>query len=144
MALKLAGEEIGIQEKIETIVYSPSVKDSGDLESATKTITATAEASGSANADYNAVLTLPDPDDARLVVKRIAARLAVTIDSFDTATILYCRVYVDAQDADHLLFDESWNSTGAKLAAEDTRLPSISTISLPSATLSCAVCSSFN
>ena len=120
MALKLAGEEIGIQEKIETIIYNPGLPDSGDLEADTKTITATSEASGLENADYSKTLTLPKPSDSRLVVKRIALRLAVTIDSFDTATILYCRVYVDAQDADHLLFDENWNSTGAKLAVEGT------------------------
>ncbi len=128
MALKLAGEEIGIQEKIETIIYQPGVKDSGDLEAGTKTITTTAEASGLGNADYNAALTLSSPDDARLVVKRIASRLAVTIDSFDTATILYCRVYVDAQDADHLLFDEDWDSAGAKLDAVDTHSAAKATI----------------
>lgn len=44
----------------------------------------------------------------------------MAIDSFDTAIHLYCRVYVDAQDADHRLFDEDWNSTGAKLDAVDT------------------------
>lgn len=108
------------QEKIETILYSPGVQDTGDLEAAAKTITATSEATGVANADYSKALTLAKPDDARLVVKRIAARLAVTIDSFDTATILYCRVYVDAQDADHLLFDTSHNAASNKLAAEDT------------------------
>lgn len=121
MALKLAGEEIGIQEKIETISYNPGAKDTGDLEPATKTISATSEATGVDNADYSKALTLPKPDDARLVVKIIAARLAVTIDSFDTATHLYCRVYVDVQDADHLLFDEDWDSIGAKLDAVDTR-----------------------
>ena len=108
------------QEKIETISYYPSYLDSGDLEAGTKNITATSEATGVANADYSKALTLAKPDDARLVVKRIAARLAVTIDSFDTATILYCRVYVDAQDADHLLFDTSHNAASNKLAAEDT------------------------
>lgn len=119
MALKLGGEEIGVQEKIETIMYAPGLQDSGDLEASTKTITATAEASGLGNADYSKSLTLPKPDDARLALKRIAARLAVTIDSFNAATHLYCRVYVDAQDADHRLFDEDWDSIGAKLDATD-------------------------
>lgn len=117
MALRLAGEEIGIQEKVEALTYSPNLQDSGDLEAGTKTITATSEASGLGNADYSKALTLANPDDARLVIKRMGTRLAVTIDSFDTATHLYCRVYVDAQDADHRLFDEDWDSTGAKLDA---------------------------
>jgi hypothetical protein len=107
-------------ERIETLSYTPGLQDSGDLEAGTRSITATSEASGIGNADYSTALTLPSPDDARLEVKRIAARLAVTIDSFDTATHLYCRVYVDAQDAGHLLFDEDWDSTGAKLDAVDT------------------------
>ena len=128
MALKLAGEEIGIQEIIDGITYAPGLKDSGDLEAGTKTITATSEASGVGNADYSKALTLPKPSDARLVVKRIAARLAVTIDSFDTATHLYCRVYVDAQDANHRLFDEDWDGTGAKLDAVDTHSGAKSTI----------------
>ena len=107
------------QEKVESIQYNPGVQDTGDLEAATKTITATAEATGLANADYNAALTLPKPDDTRIAVKTVGARLAVTIDSFDTATNLYCRVYVDAQDSDHMLFDEDWSSTEAKLSSTE-------------------------
>ncbi len=126
--LKLAGEfEVG-QEKIELISYSPGKQDTGDLEVATKTITAISEASGTGNADYSQALTLPKPNDARLVIERIAARLAVTIDSFDTATHLYCRVYVDQQDADHRLFDMDWDSTGAKLTAVDTHSGTLSVI----------------
>lgn len=116
-----------IQEKVETILYQPSLQDSGDFEPGTKTITATEEASGLGNADYNASLTLAKPDDARLVVKRITSRLAVTIDSM-TAGHLYCRVYVDQQDADHRLFAEDWASIGAKLAAVDTHSGNKSTI----------------
>ncbi len=108
------------KEKIEFLSYTPGVEDTGDLEAGTKTITATSEASGVGNADYSSAKTLAAPADARLVAKRIAARLSFTIDSFDTATILYCRVYVDAQDADHLLFDTSHNAASNKLAAEDT------------------------
>lgn len=119
MALKLAGEEIGIQEKIETISYYPGIKDSGDLEAGTNTITATSEASGIENADYSNSLNLPKPGDARLIVKRIASRLQVTIDSM-TAGHLRCRVYVDQQDADHRLFDEDWESIGEKLDVVDT------------------------
>ena len=116
------------QERIETLAYAAGLQDSGDLEAGTMTVTATAEASGVGNADYSHALALVKPDDARLVVKRIAARLAVTIDSFDTATHLYCRVYVDAQDADHRLFDEDWNSTGEKLDAVDTHSAALATI----------------
>jgi len=107
-----------MQEVIETINYSPGVQDTGDLETGTNTITATSEASGIGNADYNKALTLLKPSDARLEIKKVAARLAATIDSFGgspAATHLYCRVYVDALDADHRLFDEDWDSTGAKL-----------------------------
>ena len=127
MALPLAGEPIGIQEKVESIWYNPGLKDTGDLETGTNTITATSEASGTGNADYSQALTLPKPDDARLLLKRIAARLSVTIDSM-TAGHLYCRVYVDVQDADHRLFDEDWTTTGAKLDAVDTYSGGLSTI----------------
>lgn len=127
MALKLAGEGIGIQEKIELISYLPDIKNTGDLEAGTKTITATSEATGVANADYSQALTLPKPSDGRLVITRVASRLAVTIDSM-TAGHLYCRVYVDAQDAAHRLFDKDWTSPGAKLDAVDTHAGNLSTI----------------
>lgn len=66
-------------------------------------------------------LTLPKPADARLVVKRICARLQVAVDTIPGGdTDLYCRVYVDAQDVNHRLFDLDWTSTGAKLHALDT------------------------
>ena len=117
-----------IQEKTEIIEYSPNLQNTGDLEAGTKTITATSEATGIANADYSKTLTLPKPSDSRLVVTRIAARLAVTIDSFNAATHLYCRVYVDAQDANHRLFDEDWTSIEAKLDAVDTHAGALATI----------------
>ena len=116
------------KEKVETILYSPGLQDSQDLEPATKTITALAEATGLANADYSKALTLPKPADTRLELLRIGSRLSVTIDSFSVATILYCRVYVDAQDAAHRLFDLSWTTTGNQLAGTSTtsvELPSI-------------------
>ena len=107
-----------VSEKIEFFSYGPKLQNTGDLEGATKTITATAEASGLANADYSQALTLAKPSDARLIVRRIASRLAVTIDTIPANdTNLYCRVYVDAQDADHKLFDENWDSIGEKLDA---------------------------
>jgi hypothetical protein len=117
------------KEKIEVLLYQPGLQDSGDLEPATKTITATAEASGLANATYTACLTLPKPSDDRLVVKRICARLQVTIDTIASGdTDLYCRVYVDAQDAAHRLFDLDWTSTGAKLLASDTHSGALAAI----------------
>lgn len=105
-------------EKYENLIYFVPVRTSNDLEAATKTITATAEAAGVGNKDYSAALTLAIPTDSRLAIKRVGTRLAVTIDSM-TATHLYCKVYVDAQDADHLLFSEDFTTTGAKLDAVD-------------------------
>lgn len=115
------------QEKIESIVYTPGLQDSGDLEPGTRTVTAAAAASGLANADYSKALSLAKPGDARLVLKRIATRLAVTIDSM-TAGHLYCRAYVDAQDADHRLFDEDWTTTEAKLDIVETHSGNKATI----------------
>jgi hypothetical protein len=93
--------------KYSQIYLSCSRQDSGDLESATKTITATAEASGLGSADYSKAMTLTaGPSDARLVVNQIAARLNAHIDSLNAgAAHLYCRVYIDAQDANHRLLD---------------------------------------
>ena len=107
-------EHSDTQEKVETIVYPHLIPTTGDLEAATKTITAAVEATGVVNADYSSALTLPKPSDTRLVILKVAARLAVTIDSM-TAGHLYCRVYVDAQDADHRLFNEDWTSSGLNL-----------------------------
>jgi hypothetical protein len=109
-----------VSEKTALISYKPTTaKNTGDLETATKTITATAEASGTGNADYSAALTMVIPTDSRLSILRYASRLAVTVDSM-TATHLYCKVYVDIQDADHLLFSEDITATGPKLDAVDT------------------------
>jgi len=95
-----------IREVVKTIHFVPGIQDSGDLEPATKTITATAEAVGLANADYSVSLTLPKPDDARLVVKRVCTRFEVIRDS-GTSTWTQMRVYVDVQDAAHMLFDNN-------------------------------------
>ena len=97
MALKLAGEETGIQEKIELIKYNPGFQDSGDLETGTKTITATSK---QAAADYSKSLTLAKPSDTRIVVSIIVAR-----DSGSSAN-LYCTVSVDSADGStNKLFD---------------------------------------
>ena len=118
-----------VSEKIESITYNPGLQNSGDLESATRTITATSEASGLVNADYSKSLTLPKPGDTRLTVLMVAARLAVTIDTIPAGdTNLYCRVYVDAQDASHLLFDKDWTTTGDQLDAVDTHSGAKATI----------------
>jgi hypothetical protein len=103
----------------ENILYGPLYKNTGDLEAATKTIIAIAEASGLGSADYSYAATLAIPTDARLVITRIATRLSVTIDSDDGTHDLRCRVYVDAQDANHLLFDVTYSTTGNQLSVQD-------------------------
>jgi len=118
-------------ERFESLEYGPGfpLPSSGDLEAGTKTITATAEAVGLASADYSTTLKVLKPEDDRIKVLRIACRLAVTIDTIPTGdTNLYCRVYVDSQDADHLLFDEDWTTIGEKLDAVDTHSEGKSTI----------------
>lgn len=79
------------QEKIETIAYSPELQDSGDLEGATSTITATSKP---AEPDYATELTIPAPP-SQLAVTRLALRANIHIDSFGgapAATKLYCTV----------------------------------------------------
>lgn len=105
-------------EKISQIFKHFNLPTTNDLESATKTISATSEPSGIGNATYSASMTLPAISDARINIKNLAARLATTIDSM-TAGHLYCKVYVDVQDANHLLFSEDWTTTGEKLDATD-------------------------
>ena len=125
--LKLAGEtDIGL-EKIEHIFYCPDEPLTPDLESGTHTIVPTARPA-IANAQYSYALTLPKPDDARVEILRVAARLSVNIAGLGTATHVYCSVRVDVDDADHELFSEDWTSTGAKLAAVDTHSGALSTI----------------
>jgi hypothetical protein len=114
--------------KYSAFSYSPGLKDTGDLEAATKTITAVAEASGVGNADYSSAQTLAIPADIRLAIARIAARLSVTIDSDDGTHDLRCRVYVDAQAANNLLFDLTYSSTGNQLAVQDTLVGTKDTI----------------
>ena len=106
-------------EKIELITYEPGKQDTGDLEAATHTIVPTARPA-IASAQYNHSLTLPKPDDARLILDRIATRLNVNIAGLGTATHVYCSVRVDVDDTDHELFSEDWTSIGDKLDAVDT------------------------
>lgn len=105
--------------RFETITYIPGLKNTTDLEAATKTISATSEASGTGNADYSSAQTMAIPTDTRLLIKMITSRLSVTIDSDDGTHDLKCRVYVDAQDADHLLFDLTYAATGNQLSVQD-------------------------
>ena len=118
MTTTINGEELQISEKIESITYNPGLQDSGDLEAGTHTIVPTARPA-IASAQYSHSLTLPEPDDARLVVKRIASRLNVNIAGLGTAAHVYCSVRVDVDDADHELFNEDWTSIGDKLDAVD-------------------------
>lgn len=115
----------------ETISYAPSLITSNDLITGTKTISATSEASGLGNADYSAALTLPmtctvngvskviGTTETRLAIIRIGTRSSITIDSDDGTHDLRCRIYVDAQDANHLLQDLTFSTTGNQLNVQD-------------------------
>jgi hypothetical protein len=99
MAVKIHSDT---QEKLEQLIYSPGLPDSGDLEAATRTITATAKP---ATADYSTVLTLSLPEVTWLQIQRVCARLQVTRDS-GTSANLYCTVSVDSADGSaNILFD---------------------------------------
>ncbi|MDO8688796.1 MAG: hypothetical protein Q7R39_02075 [Dehalococcoidia bacterium] len=96
---------------MERILYLPGLKDSGDIEAGTKTITAVAKPG---SPDYTTSLTTDAPSDARLAVTQMAARLQLTIDSM-TAGHLYGELHVNG--VNRKTFD--FTSTGAKLAAID-------------------------
>lgn len=112
MSLRLAGEEISL-EKVEYLAYNPGLQDSGDLEAATRTITATAK---QATQDYLANLTTPAPTDSRIAVKRLALRLQVTIDSFN-AGAAQLNFSVEVNGAERIT--GSWSATGAQYAGAD-------------------------
>ncbi len=83
------------QEKVEKIIYSPTLQDSGDLEASTQSITATSKPG---SADYSTNLTTPDVPDARVIVRRLCQRLNIHIDSFGggpAATKLYYSIEVN-------------------------------------------------
>ena len=103
---------------VETISYTPSLQDSGDLEPAVITIAPVSRPAVAA-AQYNRSLTLPEPSDARLEIKRIVSRLSVNIAGLGTAAHLHLSVRVDQDDANHELFSEDWMSIGEKLDAVD-------------------------
>jgi len=105
----------GVGEKIEAISYTPTVKDTGDLETDTKTIAATAKPG---TADYSKAMTLDIPGDCRLIIKRIAARLDVTRDS-RTSNNLYCTVSVDSADGSSNILFNGVDVQAANLQATD-------------------------
>ena len=120
------------KEKIENITafigYHAGALTSGDLIPTTLTITATAEpAVADLSKEYRLGNIVWTGWDNRLEILRTAARVSLNITSM-TATHLYCRVYVDVQDADHRLFDLDIIATGEKLAAEVTHSASKTTI----------------
>jgi hypothetical protein len=86
------------QNKIETITYIPSLQDSGNLEVATKSITATSKPG---SAGYSVNLTTTDVNDSRVIVRRLCQRLNIHIDSFGgapPATKLYYSVAVNGSE----------------------------------------------
>jgi hypothetical protein len=101
----------------ETYTYAPGLQDTGDLESSTKTISATSEPG---TADYTSSLTLPIPTDSRLQIVRIGTRSSIVSDSLNAGcTSLRCRIYVDTQDANHLLHDITIASATTTLTTQD-------------------------
>ena len=86
------------QQKTETIIYSPALKDSGNLAEVTGTITATSKPE---IADYTASLTTPGPSDTGLKVCRLCQRLNIHIDSFGgdpAATKLFYSIEVNGTE----------------------------------------------
>ncbi len=98
-------------ERTEALSYTPSYQDSGDLEGATRTVTATAR---QGTPDYSVGLTVPAPDDSRIAVKRVGTRLQLTIDSM-TAGHLYGSVHVNG--VERKTFDLT--GTGASYVVQD-------------------------
>ena len=114
----------------EAIYLKDMQVDTLDLEAATKTITATAEASGLVNAAYSytgrfgyAVVT-----DARIAILNLISALLLTIDSDDGTHDLRARVYIDAQDASHMIFDVTCTTTGAQTAVQNLNATTLATI----------------
>ena len=102
--------------KYENILYEPGALTTGDLESGNTTITATAEG---AVPDYTGVMTWVDPSDSRLAVLCLGTRANINIVSDDGTHSLRCRIYVDVQDANHLLYDLTYTTLGSQVAVQD-------------------------
>jgi len=93
-------------EVVDFFYYNPGLQSSGDLEAATKTITATAKP---ATADYSTNLTIASPPDDRLKITLLGLRWQVTIDSFGTGTTtLNYSVHVNGTERK----TGSWTATG--------------------------------
>jgi hypothetical protein len=83
------------QEEINTIIYIPSLQDSGNLVTDTDVIAA---ASKQETANYSADLITSNSPDSRLKVRRLCQRLNVHIDSFQgepAATKLFYSIEVN-------------------------------------------------
>jgi len=92
------------------IEYEPTLKNSGDLEAATKTITATSKP---ATADYTYSFSIPKPDDDRVNVQRYAVRFQITIDSITSpTTTLYMEI--KEKNTDTLIASVTYATTGTK------------------------------
>jgi hypothetical protein len=111
MADKFHSDMPGIKEQIESIVYSPDLCDSGDLEAATRTVTVNSK---QVMPDYSVSLLTAAPSDVRLVVKRVCVRMQLNIDSM-TAGHLYGALNVNG--IERMTFD--FNSPGEKFAVID-------------------------
>jgi len=96
------------------IEYEPTKKDSGDLEVATKTITATSKP---ATADYTYSFSIPKPDDNRVDVQRYAVRLQITIDSIVSPTT---KLYIEVKEANTgtIILSTWYGTTGTKTYAK--------------------------
>jgi len=96
---------------VDRIYYDPGVQDSGDLEAATRTITATAKP---ATADYSTNLTIASPPDARLRIMLLGLRWQTTIDAFGAGTTtLNYSVHVNGTER----ATGSWTATGNNFGA---------------------------
>jgi len=78
--------------RIEAIEWTPGEPDTGDLEPATKTVTATAKP---AVADYTASATITMPPDPRVEVLRVGLKLYIYISAVGAATVLNYDVVVN-------------------------------------------------
>lgn len=114
MALKLAGEESGVQQQADSLIYLPGLASSGDLESGTKTVS---ETSTPGSPDYAASLSVSAPTGC-ISVLRLCFRLRVTIDSFGgdpQATQLAYSVHVNGVER----ASGEWTGTGTHAMAVD-------------------------
>lgn len=113
---------------MESLVCKDLVVDTQDMEAATRTISATAEASGLASADYHYHGAFGTPADARVAIRNLISVLFLTIDSDDGTHDLRARVYIDAQDTDHMMFDVTCSATGVQNSYQSLNSSTLATI----------------